>query len=220
VIAAAAIAAFFLLLAITNARLGHFFTTGQVLFGGVLAAIPVTLLLMGRRRLLALAVVVPNVLAFGSVNPVQRGLTAITSSELFRFIQGNPSFKNGRWMVFSDAAVSSGFLAATGCNVYTGTHYLPDIDHFQFFAAGGLDLSVLNRLGYLNAHLRSTDEPPRVLLWQPIIVRWDVSPSDPILRTLDIRYVAFASKPPASAVTDLTPLSPYAIDGFWLYRYR
>jgi hypothetical protein len=219
VIATAAIAAFFLLLWITNAMLGHFFTTGQVLFSGVLAAIPVTLLLMGRRRLLALAIVVPNVLAFGSVNPVQRGLTAITSSELFRFVQDNPTLKNGKWIIFSDAAISSGFLAATGCDVYTGTHYLPDVDHFQFFAAEDLDLHVLNRLGYLNAHLRSTGEPARVTLWQPIIVRWDVSPSDPILRTLGIRYVAFDSKPPAIAA-HLIPLSSHAIDGFWLYRYR
>ena len=219
-IATAAFAASLLLLSLTNEALGHFFTTSQILFGGVLIALPVALLLIGRKRLLALAVVVPNVLAFGLVNPVQRGLSAITSSELFQFVQRNPSLKNGKWIVFSDAPVSSGFVAATGCDVYTGTHYLPDTDHFQLFAAEGLDLHVLNRLGYLNAHLRSADERPRVELPEPIIIQWDARPADHTLRALGIQYVAFDFKPPATAVAGLTPLAPDAVDGFWLYRYR
>ena len=90
---------------------------------------------------------------FGRVNPL---------SEAFRFFSipacGNSSAESGssqgKWFVFSDSVVDSGFLRLHGAQVYGSYRYLPDIDHFRVFAANHLDLEILNRDGYLDAHLR------------------------------------------------------------------
>jgi hypothetical protein len=120
--------------------------------------------------------------------------------------------------VYSDTPVSSGFLAAVGCRVYTGTRYLPDIDHFALFASHGLDLNALNRLGYLDGHAVPPGARSEFDLDAPVIVRWNVAPQDPTLRQIGIRYLAFDARPAAGISNGLISLSSQPIDGFWLYK--
>lgn len=219
-VAAVATLFVFFTLRATNYWLGSFFSTGQLVFSAVLTAALITFLLSGRKWLLALGLLVPQVIAFGSVNPLQRGLSVITSSQLFHFVQRHPELLKGKWLIFSDSPVISGFVASTGCDVYTGTHYLPDIDHFPIFAADHLNLQLLNRLGYLDAHLRGLDEKTSITMPANVIMQWNVSPNDPVLHAIGIRYFAFDRKPGPAATTGLVPLAEQPIDGFWLYRYR
>lgn len=207
----------FLVLRATNENLGLFFTTAQVLFATFFTAGLITVLVSGRKLALALALVAPQALLFGTVNPIQRGLGVVTSSELYKFVRHNPQLLNGKWLLFSDAIVNSAFLAATGCDVYTGDHYLPDIDHFPLFAQSGLDPAAFNRLGYLDASPISPNEKTSVEFFIPVL-RWKVSPADPILPRIGIRYVAFDQPPAAAWVSKLVPISSGPVDGFWLYR--
>jgi hypothetical protein len=207
----------FVLLRATNEKLGLFFTMGQVLFATFFVAGLITLVISGRKLMLALALVIPQALLFGTVNPVERGLGVFTSSELYKFMQRNPELLNGKWLLFSDAVVGSAFMAATGCDVYTGDHYLPDIDHFPLFAQRGLDPAAFNRLGYLDALPIAPHEKTSVEFSIPVL-RWKVSPADPILPRLGIKYVAFDQPPPAAWVSKLKPISSQPVDGFWLYR--
>jgi hypothetical protein len=209
----------FFALRATNEKLGLFFTMGAVLFATFFVAGLITLLVSGRKVGLALALVIPQALLFGTVNPVERGVGVFTSSELYKFVRRNPELLNGKWILFSGAVVGSAFLAATGCDVYTGDHYLPDIDHFPLFAQTGLDPAAFNRLGYLDAHPIPPNEKTSVEFFVPV-VRWKVSPADPILPQIGIRYVAFDQPPPAAWVSKLVPISSRPIDGFWLYRFQ
>src|SRR5207248_474518 len=161
-------------------QLGRFFATYEILFASSVAAALITLLISGPKLALPLALVVPQALLFGTVNPLQRGVGVFTSSDLYRFVRRSPELLNGKWLVFSDSVVKSGFLAATGCAVYTGEHYLPDIDHFPVFAESGLDPAALNRLGYLNAHPIEPNEKMSLQFSVPVL-RWRVSPTDPLL---------------------------------------
>jgi hypothetical protein len=212
-----AFAILFLTLRATNEQLGSFFTQGQLLFAAFFVAGLITVLISGRKLALALALVVPQALLFGTVNPLQRGVGVFTSSELYKFVRANPQLLHGKWFVFSDAVVGSAFIAATGCDVYTGDHYLPDIDHFQLFAQSGLDPAAFNRLGYLDASAVPPGEKSSLEFRAPVL-RWKVSPADPILPRLGIKYVAFDQPPPAAWVSRLTPISSQPVDGFWLYR--
>ena len=201
-----------------NMHLAGFFSTIEVIVAALFAAGLIVCMLTIRQSALALALIVPEALLFGSVNPVERGLPVFTRSELHEFVERHPEALKGRWLVYSDTPVSSGFFAASGCRVYTGLRYLPDIDHFALFAAHGLDVNLFNRLGYLNAHPITKNEKTSAT-WQPNgILTWNVAPTDSILQQIGIRYVAFDLKPTPDLENGLKALSTKPIDGFWLFE--
>lgn len=201
-----------------NVHLASFFSTIEVVLAALFAAGLIVCMLTSRQGALALALILPEALLFGSVNPIEHGLPVFTKSELHEFVERHPEVLKGRWLVYSDTPVSSGFFAASGCRVYTGLRYLPDIDHFTLFAARGLDLNLFNRLGYLNAHPITKNEITSAA-WQPNgILIWNVAPTDSILPQIGIRYVAFDSKPTPDLEKGLKPLSSKPVDGFWLFE--
>ena len=129
-------------------------------------------------------------------------------------LAGNRSAKSrpaGReWIVFSDSVVvSAGFVEATGCQVYKGIRYIAEIDHFHLFAENHYDINQMNELGFLTAHLRKIDEAPRFEQQQQGLLRWDVLPSDPIMKELGIRYAAF-DQPVAPPAVRICACSPQA----------
>jgi hypothetical protein len=212
--------AFYLLLWAVSEHFNHFFFQRTLIVSALYLAI-VTVCLLGRRQWnLAMVLLAPQALLFGAVNPVVRGLPVYTRSELMGFVQHHPELLDGKWLVYSDVTGCSGFLAATGLDVYTGTHYLPDIDHLSLLAEDGADLKILNRLGFLDAHAVPAGTPPTVSTVNPVIVKWSVPSNDAILPKLGIRYVAFDAKPDPDLTTGLTPVSDRAWDGFWLYRLQ
>lgn len=213
-------AVMFTLLRATNQSLGFFFTTSEVALAAFAAGILISFIVLDRKLELALALLIPQAALFSWVNPVERGLPGFTSSGLYAYVRSHPELLRGKWLVFSDSVVNSGYIAAAGCEVYTGTRYLPDIDHFPLFAADHYDIRTLNRAGYLTAHLRKGNQPPRVELAGPLIVQWDVNPSDPIVKQVGIEYAAFDQPVPPSVTSKIVAVSPGAVDGFWLYRLK
>jgi hypothetical protein len=201
-----------------NRHLGNFFTVWQLTWAALIAAVLATLLISGRKRWLAGCLLFSQILAFAGVNPIEQGLPELTKSDLHSFVQAHRAILTGRWLVFSDTPVRSGFLAAQGLDVYTGTRYLPDIDHFALFASRGLNLDTFNRLGYLNAHAIKPGQPTQFVQTSPVVVEWDVAAADPLLPQLGIRYIAFDVKPDAIMIQGLSALSDSPVDGLWLYR--
>ena len=88
------------------------------------------------------------------------------------------------------------------------------------FAAHHLDITLLNRLGFLEVRLRRSSEPMKLELPQTVVVQWNVSPADPILKQLGIKYVAFDKPLDPYWSSFVVPLSSGPIDGFWLYQLR
>ena len=207
-----------LLLILTDQVFGWFYSWQQLLFAITLTTLLISLIMHGSRRVLPFLIVIPSVFAFGMVNPVEHGLGVITSSNMYRFVRTNQDFLASKWLVFSDSLWIPGFLTAMGCQVYDGLHYLPDVDHFWLFAARGLDVKAFNQDGYLLAHPIGPNEKTTVQVVGPGWTRWNVSPSDPLLKKLGIKYVAFDRKPADNLVVQLAPLSIRPIDNYWLYR--
>jgi hypothetical protein len=205
-------------LALTNNMLGSFYSYSAIAFSAAFAALLVVLMVESRKVLLALALIVPQAILFGAVNPVQHGLGVILNSSLFKFVRQHQELLAGKWMVFSDSVVPSGFVAATGSDVYTGMHFLPDIDHLALFASKGLDTQIFNNGTYLVAHPLYDGEKSSFQRMQTDVVRWNLSPLDPVVRQLGIRYVAFSEKPPAVVASQLVLLASGPVDGLWLYR--
>jgi hypothetical protein len=177
------------------------------------------LIVAGRQLALALALVLPQAIVLGPVNPVERGLQVVTSSELRKFVEVRPQLLKGKWFVYAGSFVHSGFFKAVGCDVYSGLRFLPDIDHFALFAARGLNLETLNRSQYLVALPQRPDETTTLRLITVGLVEWRVAPSDPLLRQLGIKYLAFEKRPDPVLSSNLIALSTGPVDGFWLYRF-
>jgi hypothetical protein len=210
---------FYLLLRTTNAHMDSYFSKTAVIGSAVVAAAFVTLLVTGRKRLLALSLVVSQALMFGTVNPLERGIGVFMDSTMRSFIKANPNLLDDKWIVFSGSIVGSGYLAAEGCDVYTGERYVPDVDHFALFASRKLDVETFNRLGFLVAIPQAAELPTRFEMNGSAVVSWYVAPDDPLLRQIGIRYEAFDGQPPPPELAaKLIPLSDKAVDGFWLYR--
>jgi len=179
----------------------------------------VELMIRCRDRMLAAALITSNGLCFALVNPVERGIDVITASPLYAFVRSHRALLKDKWVVFSDSMFESGFLAATGCNVYTGNRFLPDIDHFSLLASRGVNVEAANNLGYLVARdippgQHTSFEPSP----SPAVTYWNVSPLDPILPALGVKYVAFVRPPPSEVASKLIPLSDTPLDNFWLFR--
>ncbi len=202
----------------TNDQLNKFFSPPVLAADALFAAFLGMLLITGKSRQLALSLLIPQALAFGFINPVEIGMREFTRSNFNRFVQSHREMLQGKWLVYSDTPVRSGFVAEAGCEVYTGTRYIPDIDHFALFAARGLDLNTFNRLGYLDAHPIAPGEPTRFIQVNPIIVKWEIAPTDPLLTQIGIRFVTFDSQPQPNWTKGLTPVNSAPIDGLWIYQ--
>jgi hypothetical protein len=201
-----------------NAGIQWFFSRGEVLLSALLGTLLVMLLLYGPRQGFAVVLILLQAAMFGTVNPLERGLRVFTSSELAAFIESHPALRKDKWLVYSDALAGSGFLTALGCDVYTKSRYLPDVDHFALFRARGLDTDLVNRGAYLTARWIDASAPSRFELINANVVRWYVGVPDPLLKQLGIRYVAFDQKPPPEATAHLIPLSATPVGTLWLYR--
>jgi hypothetical protein len=208
----------FTLLVLTNYSMGHFYSHREVWFASAITTILVILILEGRRILFACALLIPLVVAFGLVNPIERGVDVFTSSDLYKLVHSNKQLLESEWIVFSEDMHSPKFLAAIGCRVYNGFRYLPDIDRFALFQSKGYDLKVLNTDAHVRAHPLNPDAPSSLEQLGLEEERWNVSPSDPLLKELGIKYAAFADQPPATIASRLIPLGNGPIDHFWLYR--
>ena len=52
----------------------------------------------------------------------------------------------------------------------------------------------------------------------PNLVKWRVSPLDPALRRVGVRYAAFTTRPPPAIAASLRPILTVPVSGFWLYE--
>jgi hypothetical protein len=207
-------------LLLANYVMNSFFSTREVLFAAGFTAALIILLLERRKVLLAFALVLPLAFAFGGVNPIERGVNVFTSSELYAFVHRDKNLLASEWIVFTNNQDmhASEFLTGIGCEVYNGLHYIPDIDHFALFRSKGYDLKLLNTDAHLIVHPLDAAATGSFEQAGWGMLQWNVSPSDPILKQLGIKYAAFTEPPSRAVSAGLIPISKLPVDNFWLYR--
>ncbi|MBV8847736.1 MAG: hypothetical protein JO307_33395 [Bryobacterales bacterium] len=215
-------AIFALILAViglVNVSFGNFYSFQAISVTSLLLTLAVKFLLDGRTFWFGTAVVIPSVLVFSGVNPVQRGFDTVFRSDLFRFVHSRPALLNGKWLVFSPDIAPSGFFSAVGCDVFTGMKYVPDLKDLGVFDPTGENFAKFNRAGYLLASL-AANSSSNDFEQNGIVVTWKVNPLDPRLRQVGIRYVAFQSEPPQDIKRSLAPLTSNPVSTFWIYELQ
>jgi hypothetical protein len=203
---------------LADRSLDDFFTVRQVVVAAVYTSVLVVALLRNWFPLLAVSVLVPQLVAFGLVNPLDRGFSVLDSAPLFRFIRSHPDLLRDRWIIYADSHVYPGFFTAAGCDVVTGLKIEPDLKALARFLPAGATRDLINRSGYLIAALELGNAPPRFEYTSLGLVKWRVSPLDPRLRQIGVRYVAFMYEAPVKIASRLKPLTSGSVSGFWLYE--
>lgn len=210
----------FVVLHLTNQILLLPFSSYEIGLGTLATTILVMLVVKVKRKWLAAALLIPQALLFGFVNPIQRGLASITESPFFTYVQAHPELKRATWLVYSQSFFLSGFVAAAGCDVYSGIKYLPDVDHFPLFESSGLPITALNRDAAVVALAVPPQTKPSIEVPMPFTMVWHISPIDPLLRKMGIKYFAFDHKPDGDVLPKLTPLTEWPEAGIWLYKAK
>jgi hypothetical protein len=217
-LSAAVFATVFPLFLLVNAALANFLTASQVIVAALYITILAVAIAENRFRLLALFLVVPQVVVFGLVNPIDRGLRIVESSPLFQFMRSRPELLRGRWIVYSMSLAHPGFFNAVGCEVVNGLDYVPDLASLSVFAPTGVQREVINRSVWLLAEPKYDDDRAAFEDPRGDMLIWHVSPLDPRLRRIGVRFAAFVHRPPAHVAARLGELSADPISGFWLYE--
>ena len=210
--------AFMLTLVLANQRINNYFNAYELILGGLWAGVAAALLWDGRRMLFSAAVVVPNLLLFSLINPVQHGIDVITSSTIFPLVQNDKRLLHGKWLIFPDMFPASIFTAA-GCDVYSGQKYLPDVDHFALIKSHVLNGQLINNSGYLDIEELKPGQQP-FMKQGPYGMIMSISPLDPLVKQLGIRYMAFHKRPSEEVLARLKPLVNGQVSEFWIYEFR
>jgi hypothetical protein len=161
------------------------------------------------------------------VNPLDRDLKAIESSQLFQLVRSRPEFLEHRWIVYSEPLLSTqsladissvGLFSAVGCDVLTGVKYVPDLKGLSVFDPSGTQRDLINFSRWFIAEPEYRGSPARFdeVRWD--ILRLTVSPLDPGLKQLDVRYAAFRREPPAEIAARMKSLASGPVDGHWLFE--
>ena len=108
-------------------------------------------------------------------------------------------------------------MVATGAEVFNSFKVLPDLRAMRQFDPAGRFEQAYNQSGHMVVRplppgRPSTFENPDIGL-----LRWSVSPLDPALRRVGVRFLAFDEAPDPALVGGLARIDP-EVPGIWIYE--
>jgi hypothetical protein len=203
-----------------NAATGGFFTDKQVRTV-IFLFTAVYLLIRYARIPWALPALCIILLGFNlvnaSVNPLTRGMSAMTENPLTRLTR--PLYekdKTAGWAVFGGTGMAE-LLKSNGIRVFNGVKFIPPLDDMRFLDAGGGHDSVFNRFAHVKLMpLVTGRDSVHFELTNPDGYTLEVDPCSPRLRQLGIRYVLFTEQPFPEHVRCMVPVDTTS---FFLYKF-
>ena len=205
------------LLTLMNGVYRGFFSPSEIVLAGGYAAVLVVCVLQRWIAVLAVALLVPLALANGLINPVDRGLGVVTRSALFRAVHANPQMGKEKWLVYSHDFTLTGFVVATGAEVFNSFKVLPNLDAMAAFDPGRRFVHSYNQSGHMIVRPLPAGQPSQFENPDVGLLRWSVSPLDPALRQVGVRFLAFDEAPDAALVSGLRRVVP-DVPGIWVYE--
>jgi hypothetical protein len=109
------------------------------------------LLLMSRKTLLfAGLILIPNMIAYGMVNPICIGLKPILNNPLYNEIhQMTRQNPDSKWVVYGNLLQLADFTYATGAKVFNGLKLIPNLDEMKVLSSKNADVDIYNSYGYI-----------------------------------------------------------------------
>lgn len=125
-----------------------------------------------------------------SVNPLYKGLSPITSSEITTKVKDLNNNSKKRWMVF-DYMYLANYLAASGVNVLDSVQTYPQFKLWDTIDPDKKYYKIYNRYAHINAIADSNIDSPNLSLAQPDLFFLRINPCDQKLDKLNVNYFIF-----------------------------
>jgi hypothetical protein len=204
-----------------NRSTGGFASIPQVTLVCAVAGMACFFLLGRNVPALAACVLIPNLVSYGLVNPITKGLTPITGSRLFdtvsRIAREDP---RGRWTAYRSLYMAD-YIKAAGAAVFNGTCFVPPLEDLRVLDPGGLQSSTYNRLAHMILEPTTGTGIAFVQTGSADIYTIEIDPANEAWRRLGVRYAVLPYEATDERFLKLAaPLFTYPETGLWVYRYR
>ena len=194
------------------------FFTGSELTQAALYTTALAVCVLQRWRLpFTAALLLPLIFNNALINPVDRYLRVVTSSTLYKAVQRDPHLREGGWLVYSHDFTLTGFVVATGADVFNAFKVLPDLPAMAAFDPEHRSEHAYNQSGHMVVHPLPTGQPSRFENPDVGVLLWSVSPLDPALRRVGVRFLVFDEPPAPALVPGLRRVAP-DVPAMWIYE--
>ena len=188
---------------------GQLFTSAQLILSSLLFVATNALLLFSlswRYRFVAFVALVmlyylPNL----KVNPLNRGLTAMTENALFSTVKNmGEAEPNARWVVMGDRFLSY-LISGTGVDLLSGIKFIPDFKAMHTLDPTTKRDSIYNRYAHTvyNSYIDGKDSVVFNTAFEDGY-QVGIDPCSPKLKALNVRYFVFDREPQAVEVRCMT----------------
>lgn len=168
----------------------------------------------GRRRLLCYLVAGMMFFCGGTVNPVSRGIGAITNHPIYSLINDISNREpEARWIVLDSSFSVSNYIMACGAKTLDATQFLPDIDKWEIIDADDQFEFETNR--YSNQQAILTEEKNSIELLTPDCMLMKLNPET--LKNLGVSYmVSMVDYSDLLSAYDIEPELVFEQDGYMI----
>ncbi len=192
-----------------------FMTGWRILMGCAVVGLGTAAMVMGRRRWLAVMIVLVGLPGL-AVNPVNQGLGPLVDRPVLQ--AARLADDDGRWIALGNFTLAQA-LKASGLQVFGGATYVPDRGDMNSLDPSEAQADVWNRYAHIQVESAPGIDRPEFTLVQAdhYVVRIDVCRDGP---ALGIDRAAYAGIAPEADMACLEPVGGGPVDGISLYRLR
>lgn len=157
--------------------------TGAALFVTLL----IFLLLKSYKKLFLIALLSFAFISTGYINPIRKGLDVLTNTEIAKYIRETSEEDDSKWVVFGDHKIAQ-YALANNASIINGVHIYPQFNIWKILDPQSQYIDIYNRYAHVG-FAENTDNQPLVELVQPDALVVNISPCDPKLKELGVKYV-------------------------------
>lgn len=159
----------------------------KIIGASIFVTLLIFLLLKSYKKLFLIALLSFAFISTGYINPIRRGLDVLTNTEMAKYIRETSEKDDSKWVVFGDHKIAQ-YALANNANVLNGVHIYPNFKIWEILDPEKTYIDIYNRYAHIGFE-ENTDNQPLVELVQPDALVVNISPCDPKLRELGVKYV-------------------------------
>jgi hypothetical protein len=170
------------------------------------------------RRWLPPAFALVLICSNGLINPIMRGLGAVTESAAYQEIDKiHTADPEAKWIAYGDYA-NGQLVKATGALVLNGTKVVPDLPFLRQLDPERASEAVYNRYARIVCALQVFPEEVSFSLLENDVYAINLPPALPILRSSAYDYYVFPAKWDDASFYDFSPVANTPSNSVWIYH--
>ncbi|MBP6976091.1 hypothetical protein KBB42_00635, partial [Candidatus Dojkabacteria bacterium] len=159
----------------------------KILLVTILVPTLVFLFLKGYKKLFMIAILLFGLISTIYVNPLYKGLDVITDTDLANYITDLSTEDDSKWVIYGDHHYAQ-YALANNASVLNGIHPYPQFEIWSVINPQKDYEDIYNRYAHVIFTDYETGENLLILVQNDLLVV-NISPCDPKLKELDVKYV-------------------------------